>query len=72
MTEWLTVREYAALFHVHRHTVYKWRDEGFLTITRVHTTIRILNIPPRLTDSTKQDVKVEDRHSQAKRVVPVK
>ncbi len=46
MNDWLSVREYAKLYAVHRQTVYKWRDDGLLTIMRVNKIMRIRNIPP--------------------------
>ena len=54
--EWLSIKEYALAYNVHRNTVAKWREHGLLETWQTQHTVRIRNQPP-FAHSTKVDVK---------------
>jgi hypothetical protein len=44
--DWVSIKEYAALYNVHPNTVAKWMDAGLLVWWRVSKTVRIKRQPP--------------------------
>ena len=44
--DWVSIKEYAALYNVHPNTVVKWMDAGLLVWWRVSRTVRIKRQPP--------------------------
>ena len=44
--DWVSIKEYAALYNVHPNTVAKWMDAGLLVWWRVARTVRIKRQPP--------------------------
>jgi excisionase family DNA binding protein len=59
MTEWLSVKEYAAIYRVTRPTVYKWLSCGLLTTFRVGRVVRVKNAPPE--PSRSQPVSITEK-----------
>lgn len=47
-SEWLTIKAYARIYGIDRHTVYKWLAHGgILEVYQVGTLRRIRHQPPR-------------------------
>lgn len=44
--DWVSIKEYAALYNVHPNTVSKWLEAGLLIHWRVSKTVRIKRQPP--------------------------
>lgn len=44
--EWVSIKEYAAIYGIHRNTVRKWIDNDLLLTYKVGTIVRVRNIPP--------------------------
>lgn len=44
--EWLSIKDYAIRYNIHRNTVSKWIESNLLIIYRCQRTIRIQNRPP--------------------------
>lgn len=49
--EWVSIKEYAAIYRVHRNTVTKWAESGLLICWRVQHTVRVKNAPPDQTST---------------------
>ena len=43
---WLSIREYAAYYNLHRNTVQKWLAAGLLVSWQTKHTVRIKRQPP--------------------------
>lgn len=46
---WVSIKDYAAIYGVHRKTVHKWLDAGLLDTYRVGRCIRVKHQLPLLT-----------------------
>lgn len=44
--DWVSIKEYAAIYGVHRNTVSKWIDHGLVVTYRTIRTVRIKRQPP--------------------------
>lgn len=44
--DWVSIKEYAGIYGVHRHTVAKWIEAGLVIAWKTGKTVRIKRQPP--------------------------
>lgn len=44
--DWVSIKEYAAIYGVHRNTVAKWLEAGLVIAWKTRRTVRVKRQPP--------------------------